>query len=164
MRALGENGTNIRDAGSRHHWILRNESKDWKRVLEKNKKLLETTLYSRNLIKGINISTVSLIRYTRRFIEWTKEEFRSLNQRMRKLMTMHNALLCEKEQRRNRNDKRRRLHRKHKTLGKIHKLEHRKIDHHKQRYHKKKKHTIQKTMKLKDKKRTVGREKVTWMI
>ena len=54
------------------------------------RKLLETKLSSRNLIKGINTWAVPLGRYSGPFLKWTKDE--QIDQRTRKLMTMHKAL------------------------------------------------------------------------
>ena len=57
----------------------------------KTRKLLETKLYSINLIKGIDAWAVSLVRYSGPFLKWTKE-IKQMNQRTRKLMTLHKAL------------------------------------------------------------------------
>ena len=45
-----------------------------KENLRRTRKLLETKLYSRNLIKGINIWAVLLVRYSGPFLKWTREE------------------------------------------------------------------------------------------
>ena len=58
----------------------------------RTRKLLETKLSSRNLIKGINTWDVPLIRYLGAFLKWTREELKQMDQRTRKLMTMHKAL------------------------------------------------------------------------
>ena len=58
----------------------------------RTQKLLETKLSSRNLIKGINTWDVPLVRYSRPFLKWTREELKQIDQRTRKLMTMHKAL------------------------------------------------------------------------
>ena len=63
-----------------------------KEYLRRTRKLLETKLNSRNLIKGINTWAVPIIRYSGPFLKWTKEELRQIDQRTRKLMTMHKAL------------------------------------------------------------------------
>ena len=55
-------------------------------------KLLETKLNSRNLIKGINTWAVPLVRYSGPFLKWTRDERKQMDQRTRKLMTMHKAL------------------------------------------------------------------------
>ena len=60
--------------------------------LRRTRKLLETKLSSRNLIKGINTWAVVLVRYSGPFLKWTGEELKQMNQRTRKLMTMRKAL------------------------------------------------------------------------
>ena len=55
-------------------------------------KLLETKHYSRNLIKGINTWAVPNVRYSGLFLKWTRDELKQMDQRTRKLMTVHNAL------------------------------------------------------------------------
>ena len=57
----------------------------------RTRKLLETKLSSRNLIKGINWA-VPLVRYSGPFFTWTSEEHKEMDQRTRKLMTIHKAL------------------------------------------------------------------------
>ena len=59
----------------------------------RTRKLLETKLHSRNIIKGINTWAVSLVRYSGPFLKCTRDEFKQMDQRTRKLMTMHKALL-----------------------------------------------------------------------
>ena len=63
-----------------------------KKYLRRTRKLLETKLFGWNLIKGINTSNVLLVRYSGAFGKWTREELRQMDQRTRKLMTMHKAL------------------------------------------------------------------------
>ena len=63
-----------------------------KEYLRRTRKLLETKLSSRNLIKGINTWAVPLVRYSEPFLKWTREELKQKDQRTRKLMTMHKAL------------------------------------------------------------------------
>ena len=63
-----------------------------KEYLRKTRKLLETKLSSRNLIKGINTWAVHLIRFSEPFLKWTRDELKQMDQRTRKLMTMHKAL------------------------------------------------------------------------
>ena len=63
-----------------------------KEYLRRTRKLLETKLSSRNLIKGINTWAVSPVRYSELFLKWTREELKQMDQRARKLMTMHKAL------------------------------------------------------------------------
>ena len=63
-----------------------------KEYLRSTRKLLETKLSRRNLIKGINTWAVPLARYSGPFLKWTRDELRQMDQRTRKLMTMHKAL------------------------------------------------------------------------
>ena len=58
----------------------------------RTRKILETKLNSRNLIKGINTWAVPLVRYSGPFLKWTRDELKQMDQRTRKLMTMHKAL------------------------------------------------------------------------
>ena len=60
--------------------------------LRKTRKLPKTKLSSRNLIKGINTWAVPLVGYSRPFFKWTREDLKQMDQRTRKLMTMHKAL------------------------------------------------------------------------
>ena len=63
-----------------------------KEYLKRTRKLLETKLSSRNLIKGINTWAVPRVRYSGPFLKWTRDELEQIDQRTRKLMTMHKAL------------------------------------------------------------------------
>ena len=63
-----------------------------KEYLRKTRKLLDTKLSCRNLIKGINNWAVSLVRYSGPFLKWTRDELKQMDERTRKLMTMHKAL------------------------------------------------------------------------
>ena len=54
--------------------------------------ILETKLCCRNLMKGLNTWAVPLVRYSGPFLKLTREELKQMNQRTRKLMTMHKAL------------------------------------------------------------------------
>ena len=63
-----------------------------KEYLRRTRKLLETKLFSRNLIKGIDTLAVPLVRYSEPFLKWTRDELKQMNQRTRKLMTMHKSL------------------------------------------------------------------------
>ena len=63
-----------------------------KEYFRRTRKLLETKLHSRNLIKGINIWAVLLVRYSGPFLKWTREELKQMEQRTGKLMTMYKAL------------------------------------------------------------------------
>ena len=64
----------------------------------RSRKLLETKLSSRNIIKGINTWAVLLVRYSGPFLKWTRDERKQMDQRTKKqknnkkLMTMDKAL------------------------------------------------------------------------
>ena len=94
IRTLGENETykflDILEADT----IKREEKKDkiQKEYLRRTRKLLETKLFSRNLIKGINTWDVPLIRHFGPFLKWTRDELKQMDQWIRELMTMHKAL------------------------------------------------------------------------
>ena len=49
-----------------------------KEYLKRNRKLLETKLYCRNLTKGINYWAVTLLRYSRSFLKWIREELKEM--------------------------------------------------------------------------------------
>ena len=68
------------------------EKKIQKEYHRRTRKLLETKLSSRNLIRGINTWAVPLVRFTGPFLKWTTDELKQMNQRTRKLMTTHKAL------------------------------------------------------------------------
>ena len=63
-----------------------------KEYLKRTRKLPETKLCCRNLIKGINTWAVHLVRYSELFLKFTREELKQMDQRKRKLITMHKAL------------------------------------------------------------------------
>ena len=94
IRTLAENETykylGILEADT----IKQVEMKDkiQKEYLRRTRKLLETKLSCRNLIKEINTWAVPLIRYSGPFLKWIRDELRQMDQRTRKLMTMHKAL------------------------------------------------------------------------
>ena len=70
----------------------------WKKVgdtqqyLRRTRKLLETKLSSRNLIKRIKTWAVPLVKYSEPFLKWTKEKLKQMDQRTRKLKIMYKAL------------------------------------------------------------------------
>ena len=70
----------------------------WKKneYLRRTRKLLETKLHSRNLIKEINTWAVSLVRYSGPFLKWTREELQLIDKRIRKLMTIHITVCARK--------------------------------------------------------------------
>ena len=97
IRTLAENETykylGILEADTIKQVEMKNKIQ--KEYLRRTRKLHETKLSSRNLIKGINTWAVSLVRYSGPFLKWTRDELRQMDQRARKLMTMHKALHLE---------------------------------------------------------------------
>ena len=71
---------------------VQRKEKIQKQYLRRTRKLLETKLNSRNLIKGINTWAVPLDRYSGPFLKWIRDERKQMNKRTRKLMTMHKSL------------------------------------------------------------------------
>ena len=59
-----------------------------KQYLRRAIKLLETKLYSRNIVKVINTCAVPFVKYSGLFLKWTRKELKQMDQRKRKLMTM----------------------------------------------------------------------------
>ena len=94
IRTLGENDAykylGILEADT----IKQVEMKDiiQKEYLRRTRKILETKLSSRNHFKGIDTWALLLVRYSGPFLKWTKDELKQMDQRTRKLMTMHKAL------------------------------------------------------------------------
>ena len=94
IRTLGEKETYKYLSNWEADSIKQVEMKDKikKEHLRRTRKLLETKLSSRNLIKGINTWAVHLVGYSGPFLEWTGDELKQLDQRTRKLTTMYLAL------------------------------------------------------------------------
>ena len=92
IRTLGENETykylSILKAGTIKHVEMKDKIQ--KEYLRRTRKLLETKLSSRNLLKRINTWVVPLFRYSGPFLKW--DELKQMDQRTRKLMTMHKLL------------------------------------------------------------------------
>ena len=63
-----------------------------RKYLRRTRKLLETKLYYRNLIKGISTWAGPLLRYSGPFLKWAREELKHMDLRKRKLMNMYEAL------------------------------------------------------------------------
>ena len=94
IRTLGENDTDKYLGILEADTIKQIQMKDkiQKEYLRRTRKLLETKLSSRDLIEGINTWAVPLVRYSWLFLKWTKDELKQMDQRTRRLMTMHKAL------------------------------------------------------------------------
>ena len=56
------------------------------------RKILKSKLNGGNVINAINTRAVAIKRYGAGIIKWTKEEFRNIDRKTRKLMNMHRAL------------------------------------------------------------------------
>ena len=56
-----------------------------------NEQISGNQVCSRNPIKGINTWAVLLVKHSKPFLKWTREEPRQMDKRTRKLMTMHRA-------------------------------------------------------------------------
>ena len=61
------------------------EKKIKKEFLRRTRKLLETKLYSRNILKEINTFADLLVRYSGLFLKWTREEIKQMEQRPKNL-------------------------------------------------------------------------------
>ena len=94
IRTLGEKETykylGILEADTIKQMEMKDKIK--KEYLRRTRKLLRTKLSSKNFIKGINTWAVPLIRYSGPFLKLTRDELKQIDQRTRKLMTMHKAL------------------------------------------------------------------------
>ena len=94
IRTLAENETykylRILEADTIKQVEMKNKIQ--KEYLRRTRKLLETKLNSRNLIKGINTWDVPLVTYSGPFRKWTRDELRQMDKRTWKLMTMHKVL------------------------------------------------------------------------
>ena len=66
-----------------------NVSKEYFRRL---RKILKSKLNGGNLVSGINIWAVSVIRYSAAFVSWRKIELQAIDRKTRKLFTMYGAL------------------------------------------------------------------------
>ena len=88
---LGENETykylGILEADTIKHVEMKDKIR--KEYLRRIRKLHAAKLSDRNLIKGMN---VTFVRYFGPFLKWTRDELKQMDQRTRKLMTMHKAL------------------------------------------------------------------------
>ena len=94
IRTLEENETYKHLGILETDTIKQKQMKDTTRkgYLRRTRKLLETKLSSRNLIKGINTWAVLRVRYSGPFLKWTRDELKQMDQRTRKVMTIHKVL------------------------------------------------------------------------
>ena len=70
----------------------RDERKSLKRIPQKNKKALRNQAQQQKSYQRNKYLSRPIIRYSGPFLKWTKEELRQIDQRTRKLMTMHKAV------------------------------------------------------------------------
>ena len=94
IRTLGENETYKYLGNLEADTIKQVQIKDKirKEYIRRIRKLLETKLFSRNPMKGINTWAVFLVRYSGPFLKWARDKLKRMDQRTRKLMTIHKAL------------------------------------------------------------------------
>ena len=94
IRTLGENDANkylgILEADAIKQVQMKDKIQE--ECLRRTRNLLETKFSHRNLLKGTNTSAVPHVRYSGPFLKWTKDELKQIDQRTRKLMTMHKTL------------------------------------------------------------------------
>ena len=60
------------------------KDKNQKEYLRRTRKLHETKLSSKNLIKGINTWAVPLVRYSGHFLKWTGNELKPMDKKNKK--------------------------------------------------------------------------------
>ena len=66
-----------------------NVSKEYIRRL---RKVLKSKLNGRNLIHGVNVWAVSLLRYSAALVSWRKSELEAIGRKTRKLFTIYGTL------------------------------------------------------------------------
>ena len=59
---------------------------------QENQKATQDKTMLQKLIKGIDIWALSLVRHLGLFLKWTREELKQIDQRTKKLITMHKEL------------------------------------------------------------------------
>ena len=79
---------NIEESGYKYLRILKAD------VRQKSQKYTKVKVNGENIISAINSRAVSVVRYRARVIIWTKMELEELDQKTRKLMTMHLLVEC----------------------------------------------------------------------
>ena len=63
-----------------------------KLIHQKSKKLLRSHLNRGNVIVGMNVLAVGIVKYGAGVLDWTKEELKSIDIKTRKLMTLNGNL------------------------------------------------------------------------
>ena len=63
-----------------------------KEYIRRIRKMLKSKLDGGNLVRGVNTSAVSLLRYSAAFVSWKKSELQAIDRKTRKLFTIYRAL------------------------------------------------------------------------
>ena len=63
-----------------------------KEYVRRIRKVLKSKLNGGNLVRVVNTSTVSLLRYSAVFVSWRKSELQAIDRKTRKLFTIYGAL------------------------------------------------------------------------
>ena len=63
-----------------------------KEYIRRLRKVLKSKLNGGNLVRGVNPSTVSLVRYSTAFVSWRKSELQATDRKTRKLFMIYGAL------------------------------------------------------------------------
>ena len=79
----------IQADGMKHHEMKEKFKTEYYRRV---RKILETKLICGNIIAGINLRAISLLRYSAAFLDWTGPNSEQMDRRTRKLMTTHQEL------------------------------------------------------------------------
>ena len=63
-----------------------------KEYIRRLRKVLKSKLSGGNLVCGVNVSAVSLLRYSAAFVSWRKSELEAIDRKTRKLFNIYGAL------------------------------------------------------------------------
>ena len=63
-----------------------------KEYIKKLRKVLKSKLNDENLVRGVNVWAVSLLRYSAAFVSWRKSELEAIDRKTRKLFTIYGTL------------------------------------------------------------------------
>ena len=63
-----------------------------KEYIRRLRKVLKSKLNAGNLVRGVNTSAVSLVRYSAALVSWRKSELQGIDRKTRKLFTIYGAL------------------------------------------------------------------------
>ena len=93
IRKLRKNIQQLGNIGSGRYQTSRAEGETIrKECLSKTRKIFETKLCCKILIKGINTWAIPLVRYSGPFLKCTRTGLKQMDRRTRKLLTIHTAL------------------------------------------------------------------------